>query len=190
MKKRILACCLIGALFLAGCSDKPIDSGSSSFPVSDTADYSHLKDSEWQYGSGYVGSDGNQYLIGFIQTKGELRELGVFRKTGMYNYYLLINLGASPPPTFWENDCIYLVSVYLLKYNLLGEHPEKPVMRTRILPADTDIDALYTHDDEWLYVSARFWNEEEARHDDYAPYAVRRDGSEYKKISHDDIPYK
>ncbi|MFQ8599745.1 MAG: hypothetical protein ACLSAP_03580 [Oscillospiraceae bacterium] len=190
MKKRVLCFCLTAALLLAGCSTKPSDAGSSSdSPVSDTADYSHLKDSEWRYGGSYVGSDGNEYLFGYINPNSELSELGVFRKTGMYNYYLLINLGANPPPSFWENDCLYLVSVYLIKYNLTDEQPEKPVQRTQIFPPDTDIDALYTHDDEWLYVSARLWNEEAARHDDYAPYAVRRDGSEYKKITHDEIPY-
>lgn len=189
MKKNVLCFCLTAALLLAGCSTKPSDAGSSSdSPVSDTADYSHLKDSEWRYGM-HIGDDGQPYTIGRVNPNREPIEYGVFRKTTYGNYELVFSFGGDILPCFWEGDFLYTVTVYLTKYNLTDDDPKKSATHVQVLPNNTEVRSIYTHDDDWLYVSARLWNEEAARHDDYAPYAVRRDGSEYKKITHDEIPY-
>lgn len=128
------------------------------------------------------------YRFHIIDPDSELAENGLYVIGITGEEKLLVNLGQNYLCKFIEDDYLYCVGAYLVRYDLTTENPEEVIDKVQILPSDSLVIQLYIHDDKWLYLSARMWNKETNIHDEAKCYAVKQDGTEYHEVNWEDIP--
>lgn len=175
-KGMLLLCILMIGIFFTGCEEE-----------SAPPEYTHLNKHENQLME-YTGARGT-YVMGAIKPNGELREYGVFKKLANGGYSLLIKIGKNMSlPSFFDGECFYIVKNKLTQYDLTKESPTLDATYVDILPENIIVLDIEKWDSHWVYVYVVVMGD-----DGYEMkrtyYAARRDGSEYKEISFEDIPY-
>ncbi|MCH5203553.1 MAG: hypothetical protein J1F03_02335 [Oscillospiraceae bacterium] len=199
MRKLTLFLAAVLMISLAGCADNrpsesigSISNSAENEPAesdsnSSSADYSHIAESEQQFG--LINAPSGQYTYGPIDPKDELAVHGIFRKTDNGGYDLVIKLSMKESPAFSEDDFLYCLEYSVLtKYDLSADDVEGSAERITLLPPMSNISYIRYHDNDYLYVDATLWDEENGRSTLGEYYKIARDGSSYEEIAFEDIP--
>ena len=197
MRKLTLFLAALLTISLSGCADnRPSEGhGSISGPAenesaesdsnSNSADYSHLA----EFGM-IIDTPSGQYVYGPIDLNDELAVYGIFRKT--YNSYdLVLKVPKGEEPAFFEDDFLYFLNYNtLVKYDLSAPDVEGSAEYIRLLPPMSNISYIRYRDNDYLYVDATLWDDENERSTAGEYYKIARDGSSYEEIALEDIPYR